>query len=145
LTDGLYRTSVRIDASPADVFPYLTDAALLTRWMGEYADLDAREGGAYHVDITGVPIRGWFVEVDPPRRLVFSWGVAGNDAFPPASTTVEITLTAEGPATVLELVHRDLPADELPKHDVGWNHFLERLVLAAGGEDPGPDPWSQVG
>jgi uncharacterized protein YndB with AHSA1/START domain len=144
VTDGLFRASVRIDASPDDVFPYLTDPTLLTQWMGDYADLDAREGGSYRVDITGVPISGRFVEVDPPRRLVFSWGVAGNDAFPPASTTVEITLTADGPATVLELVHRGLPAEELPKHDAGWGHFLARLAVAATGEDPGPDPWARA-
>jgi hypothetical protein len=46
---------------------------------------------------------------------------------------------------VLELVHRDLPPDELPKHDTGWGHFLERLAIAAGGGEPGPDPWAQAG
>jgi uncharacterized protein YndB with AHSA1/START domain len=142
MTDGTYRTSVRIDASPGDVFPYLTDTDLLTQWMGQHAVLDPVAGGSYAVDITGVPIRGQFLEVDPPHRVVFSWGVAGNDAFPAASTTVEITLTADGPATVLELVHRDLPPDELPKHDVGWAHFLDRLLVLAGGGDPGPDPWA---
>jgi uncharacterized protein YndB with AHSA1/START domain len=145
MSDGLFRTSVRIEASPDEVFPYFTDPVLLTQWMGEHADLDARQGGAYHVDITGVPIRGAFLELQPPRRLVFSWGVAGNDAFPPASTTVEITLTADGPSTVLELVHRDLPPEELPEHDTGWGHFLERLAIAAGGGDPGPDPWARAG
>jgi hypothetical protein len=68
-----------------------------------------------------------------------------NDAFPAGSTTVEITLTPDGGSTVLELVHRDMPADELPKHDAGWSHFLGRLLIAATGADPGPDPWAQSG
>jgi uncharacterized protein YndB with AHSA1/START domain len=110
--------------------------------MGEYAELDATAGGVYALDINGVPVRGNFVEVDPPKRLVFSWGVAGNDALPAGSTTVEIVLTADGPGTIVELAHRDLPPDEVPKHETGWSHFLDRLVVAAAGGDPGPDPWA---
>jgi uncharacterized protein YndB with AHSA1/START domain len=144
VNEGVYRTSVRIDATPVEVFPYLTDPSLLTRWMGDYARLDPSPGGEYTVDINGVPVRGHFLEVSPPERLVFSWGVAGNEAFLPGSTTVEITLTADGSSTVIELVHRDLPPDELAKHDTGWHHFLERLLIAASGGDPGPDPWAET-
>ena len=43
---------------------------------------------------------------------------------------------------MLELAHRHLPDDELPKHGTGWDHFLPRLIIAAGGGDPGPDPWN---
>lgn len=142
MTDGTFTTTVRIDASPEEVFPYLTDADLLTRWMGDYARLDANPGGEYVVDINGVPIRGTFVEVDPPKRLVFSWGVAGHDTFPAGATTVEIVLIADGTSTIVELAHHDLPPDELAKHDSGWGHFLARLVVAAAGRDPGPDPWA---
>jgi uncharacterized protein YndB with AHSA1/START domain len=145
MSDGIFRTSVRIDATPAEVFPYLTEPALLRRWMGDYAELEPSIGGDYTVDINGVPIRGHFLEVSPPDRVVFSWGIAGNDTFPAGSTTVEITLTPDGASTVLELVHRDLPPDELPKHDAGWGHFLGRLMIAATGADPGPDPWAQSG
>jgi len=144
VTDVPYRTSLRIEASPVDVFPYLTDAKLLTRWMGDHAALEPTIDGEYTVDINGYPIRGRFLAVEPPERVVFSWGVAGNDAFPAGSTTVEITLTPDGDGTVLDLVHRDLPAEELPKHDVGWTHFLERLAIAATGRDPGPDPWADA-
>jgi hypothetical protein len=35
------------------------------------------------------------------------------------------------------------PPQELPRHHVGWEHFLDRLVLAGAGKDPGPDPWGQ--
>jgi uncharacterized protein YndB with AHSA1/START domain len=27
------------------------------------------------------------------------------------------------------------------RHAHGWDHYLERLVIAARGGDPGPDPW----
>jgi uncharacterized protein YndB with AHSA1/START domain len=139
-----YATSLRIDAPPEEVFPYLTDAGLIVRWMGQWADLQPKPGGAFVIDINGVPIRGEYVVVDPPHRVVFTWGVAGNDAFPSGSTTVDITLTPEGDGTVLELVHRDLPEEERPKHEIGWAHFLPRLAIAAGGGDPGTDTWADT-
>lgn len=143
MTGGVFTTSVHIAAAPAEVFPYLVDPDLIVRWMGDHARLDATPGGVYELDINGVPIRGAFVEVDPPRRLVFSWGVAGHDTIPPGATTVEIVLTPDGSGTVVELAHHDLPPDELAKHDVGWGHFLARLVVAGRGDDPGPDPWAE--
>jgi uncharacterized protein YndB with AHSA1/START domain len=142
VTDTEYSTSLRIEADPAAVFPYLTHPDLIVSWMGDWADLDPVAGGRFVVDINGIPIRGRYLVVEPPHRVVFSWGAAGNDALPPQSTTVEITLRADGTGTILELVHRDLPIEEQPKHAVGWGHFLERLAIAAPGRDPGPDPWA---
>jgi uncharacterized protein YndB with AHSA1/START domain len=139
--DDAYRTAVRIDAPPADVFPYLTDARLMLRWMGEWADLQPKVGGRLAIDVNGVPIRGEYLVVEPPHRVVFSWGAAGSDLLAPGSTTVEIALRPDGRGTLLELAHRGLPPEERPRHGVGWGHFLERLVVAASGGEPGPDPW----
>ena len=142
MSDDTFTTTLRIAASPADVFPYLVEPDLLQQWMGDWADLQPRPGGAFNVDINGVPIRGHYVVVEPPNRVVFSWGAAGNDALPPGSTTVEITLRLDGHETVVELAHRDLPPDELSRHGVGWGHFLDRLAVLTAGGDPGPDPWA---
>jgi uncharacterized protein YndB with AHSA1/START domain len=121
--------SVRIGAPPADVFPYFTDAALLIQWLGESADLHPRPGGLFSFDFANnTPVRGEYVEVDPPRRVVFTWGVVGRDTMPPGSTTVEVTLTADGPDTVVELSHRDLPPDQFDSHLEGWIAMLDRLA-----------------
>lgn len=141
MTDA-YSTSIRIDASPADVFPYLVDAGLIVRWMGDWAELDARPGGELVLDINGVPIRGEYLVVEPPHRLVFTWGVAGSPTLPPGLTTVEIQLVPDGEGTLLTLVHRDLPPEEAPQHDIGWVHFLARLAVAGTGGNPGSDPWA---
>ena len=60
--------------------------------------------------------------------MVFTWGVPGRDSLPPGSTTVEIVLTADGPDTVVELFHHDLPAEEFDSHLEGWIAKLDRLV-----------------
>ena len=143
--DDAYRTQVRIDAEPGDVFPYLTDPDLLRRWMGEWADLEPRPGGRFEAHITGVPVRGEYLVVEPPHRIVFTWGTPGSDVVPAGSSTVEVTLRSDGGGTLLELEHRDLPPDELPRHGTGWDHYLPRLALAAGGADPGPDAWADAG
>jgi uncharacterized protein YndB with AHSA1/START domain len=142
VSNDAFTTSLRIAASPVEVFPYLTDARLIVRWMGDWARLDPTPGGEFAIDVNGVPIRGRYAVVEPPHRVVFTWGAAGNETLPPGSTTVEITLRPDGDETVVELAHRDLPPDERPKHGIGWGHFLERLGVAASGRDPGPDPWA---
>jgi uncharacterized protein YndB with AHSA1/START domain len=138
-----FRHAVHVAAEPEHVFEYFTRPEAIVRWMGDYAVLDPRVGGEFTLDINGVPVRGRYLELDPPRRLVISWGHAGSAILPPGASTVEITLTPEGGGTTVLVEHRDLPADEAPKHAIGWPHFLERLVAAGAGGDPGPDPWAQ--
>lgn len=121
--------SVRIAASPADVFPYFVDSALLIRWIGERADLRPEPGGVFALDFADkTPVRGEFIEVDPPRRVVFTWGVPGRESLPPGSSTVEVTLTADGPDTLVQLLHHDLPADQFDSHLEGWIAMLDRLA-----------------
>jgi uncharacterized protein YndB with AHSA1/START domain len=120
--------SVRIGAEPAEVFPYFVDPALMIQWIGEWADLRPEPGGRFALDFSKTPVRGEYVEVDPPRRVVFTWGVAGNDSLPPGSTTVEVVLTPDGPETLVELFHHDLPAAEVDRHLEGWTSMLGGLA-----------------
>ena len=94
-----YVTEVDIDATVEEVFRHLTDPAAMVRWMGQHASLEPRPGGTFAIDINGVPVRGSYVEVDPPHRVVVTWGMAGNPDLPPGSTEVEFTLspTSTGP------------------------------------------------
>ena len=43
--------SVRIAAPPEVVFPYFTDASLAMRWIASRAELDARPGGVFAIDV----------------------------------------------------------------------------------------------
>lgn len=68
-----------------------------------------------------------------------------NHEVPPGSTTVEVTLTAEGDETVVRLVHLGLPAEPVrDDHAMGWRHYLARLATVASGNDPGPDPMGNM-
>ena len=144
MTEGAFETTLDLNAPVQEVFRHLTDPAAMIRWMGQHATLEPAPGGAFEVDINGVPVRGRYLEVDPPRRVVVSWGVAGNAGLPPGATQVEFTLTPTSAGTHLRLVHRGLPPSQASMHATGWNHFLSRLTLAAAGTDPGPDPWDQA-
>jgi len=118
-----------IAASPATVFSYLVDPAKFSAWMGVGADLDPRPGGRVRIDVDGEHIAvGEFREVDPPHRVVMTWGWENNDAVPPGSTTVEITLTPDGSGTIFRLRHLGLPNEEERRsHLGGWNLYTGNL------------------
>jgi uncharacterized protein YndB with AHSA1/START domain len=134
-----------IAASPEAVWEFLVDPDKATRWMGQSASFEPRPGGLYRVEvIPGNTAAGEFVELDPPRRLVFTWGwePGGSGAVPVGTSTVEIELVPTDEGTTLRFTHRGLPDEAAAQsHAHGWDHYLERLVIAASGGDAGPDPW----
>ena len=71
----MIRASVRIAAPPEVVFPYFTDPQLMVTWIGKRADLDAQPGGTFAIDFEGTAARGSYVAIEPPHRVVFTWGI----------------------------------------------------------------------
>ncbi len=132
---------VVVNASPATIFPYLTDPGRHVEWLGTKAELDPRPGGTYRVLVGDKhQSAGEFVEVVPDRKVVFTfgWDEPGHP-IPAGSTEVEISLLPEGDKTRIRLVHRGLPEDAVSDHTGGWDHYLERLVVVLNGGDAGPD------
>ncbi len=124
---------VRIEAPPDVIFKFFVDPDQMVRWKGIEAMLDPRPGGLYRVNVTGTDVaRGEYVEVSP-----------NDNPVPPGSSTVEITLVPDGAATIVRLRHHGLPGGPEDRHAEGWDHYLARLAVAAGGGDAGPDPWMQ--
>jgi uncharacterized protein YndB with AHSA1/START domain len=132
-----------IDASPETVWEFLTDPEKIKRWKGVLVSFDATAGAAYRIEVIPTHIAaGKVVELDPPHRLVYTWGWEQGGPVPPGSTTVEYELLPRGEGTLLRLTHRDLPgAGAAGRHAHGWEHYLDRLATLAGGDDPGADPW----
>jgi uncharacterized protein YndB with AHSA1/START domain len=133
---------VEIGAPPEAVFGFLVDAEKMTRWMGLEAWADAKEGGAVRCRVSpGDTFSGTFLAVEPPHRVVFTFGwEAPDNPIRPGSSTVEVTLTPNGAGTLLKLRHTGLPADAEKDHEQGWGMFLPRLAAVAEGRDPGANP-----
>jgi uncharacterized protein YndB with AHSA1/START domain len=144
-TENAVRRELSIAASPDTVWEFLVDPEKATRWMGRSASMDARPGGEYRVEvISGNVASGEFVEVDPPHRLVWTWGwePGSPSKVGPGSTTIEVELVPEGDGTLLKFAHVGLPDPEAAQmHAHGWDHYLERLEISARGDDPGRDAW----
>ncbi len=135
---------VLVEATPETIFPFFTDPEKMTRWKGMSAALDPRPGGEYRCQVTPRSLAlGEYLEVDPPKRVVFTFGWETEEGVPPGSSTVEITLEPQGASTLVRLIHGGLGDEHREQHAVGWVHFFERLAVAAAGGDPGPDPWAQ--
>ena len=133
-----------IDATPEAVWEFLVDPDKATRWMGQTATFEARPGGVYRCEVVpGHTAVGEFVELDPPHRLVQTWGwdPGGRGEIDPGSTRIEYELVANGDATILRFRHELPTAKAAESHGHGWDHYFERLVVAAAGGDPGVDPW----
>jgi uncharacterized protein YndB with AHSA1/START domain len=134
-----------IRAPAEDVFDHFVDPSLFGLWMAEGATLDPTPGGLVRwTHPNGDTVSGRYVEVDRPRRVVFTYGWERAEVrIPPGSTTVEIDLaTQDDGATLVTLVHRGLDDLAADAHRGGWAHYLDRLRRTAQGEDVGPDPWS---
>lgn len=140
----------RIQGDPAEVFSYFTDPDKHVLWQGLSAELDPRPGGVYLVEMTPRSrVRGRYVSVDKPRRIVLEWGIEAEPGFPgvvyavpPGSSTVEITFAPDGDATIVRVVHSGLARDDAAGFTtLGWTGYLDRLTRLSFGEDPGPDPF----
>jgi uncharacterized protein YndB with AHSA1/START domain len=145
-TEPVFEYETRVSASPETVFGFFTDPARMVQWMGTEATLDPRPGGICRINPSGHSVMsGEYVEVDPPHRIVFTWGWE-MDVFatPPQSTIVEVSLTPDGDQTILRLTHRGLQPQAHGFHRAGWEHYLPRLEQVAAGADPGPDPWRDL-
>ncbi|HEY6399332.1 MAG TPA: SRPBCC domain-containing protein [Solirubrobacteraceae bacterium] len=131
-----------LDAPPERIFAAWTDPALLRRWWaaepdwtGSEAATDVRVGGRYRLSMrdpsgTVRSVVGEYLEVDPPRRLVYTWSWEAHDHSSPGSdvTIVTVDFVPEGPATRVVLQQRGFArATDRDLHDAGWRGCLDNL------------------
>ena len=127
-----------VPASPHDVFAAWTEVDRLARWWwpqlaGTTYDVDAREGGLFRIQspVIGATVSGRYAEVDPPRRLVFSW-VWQDDGEPESGEDqVVVTFEPDGDGTAVTVEHTS--AEHVPDGgaEQGWNDVLDRLRAQA--------------
>ena len=131
------RLTRTIAAAADDVFDAWTDAKSLAQWMmpiaggSTRAQVDARVGGRFHIDMTGngktYPHDGEYLRVERPHLLEFTWISNGTNQ---QRSVVTVELRALGPEqTELTLTHRLLPnRATVEAHEAGWIRGLDGLV-----------------
>jgi uncharacterized protein YndB with AHSA1/START domain len=116
---------ITIEAAPETVFSFFTDSDRWARWWGKGSTIDPRPGGRMLIrHANGVEITGEVVAIEPPQRVVLTYGYTSGASIPPGGSRVTIDLQPEGSGTRLHLMHEfaeQLPRDE---HVQGWRYQL---------------------
>ncbi|HEV2139810.1 MAG TPA: SRPBCC domain-containing protein [Candidatus Dormibacteraeota bacterium] len=131
---GTDRIEVRrlVAAPVAEVFRWWSEPALLERWMSPIgtveAEVDLRVGGNLRIVMKGEAVeiehRGHFVEIDPPRRLAFTW----ESIYTNGPSLVTVSFERDGDAaTNVVIVHSRLSPGAAASHAGGWAAMLDRL------------------
>jgi uncharacterized protein YndB with AHSA1/START domain len=139
MTDGVVLVVRRtIRATPERLFEAWTRAELLRAWWGPRgvscsdASIDLRIGGRYRIDNAmpdgrTVIIDGEFLEIEAPRRLVYSWRIDDGENAPPSRVTVRFEAQREG--TDVVVFHEKLPNQRArDAHEEGWNGCIDGLA-----------------
>jgi uncharacterized protein YndB with AHSA1/START domain len=142
------RLHQRFKAGRDQVFRAWTDPAVLQRWwcpsgwIPAEIEMDVRVGGGYRIGMQrlqgGKPvyIRGHFLDVHVPERLVYTWKwINAFDDMPETCVTVEFF--ERNGVTELVLSHENLPEISIClRHWRGWNAAWKRIhaIIGNGGK-----------
>lgn len=124
-------SEILVPASPDEAWEAITDPERLGEWLGQDAELELEPGGDLAIEVEGEgQRRGFFEEVDAPRRLVF-WWAAGDEE----SSRVEIDLEPEPDGTRVRVVE----SRPLAQLDLRGVELPSRVEPEAGGHASGPE------
>ncbi len=136
------------------VWAYLTDSDLRRKWLAS-GEMDLKVGAPFELvwrnnELTNPPgarpdgfgdehrMQSRITELDPPRRLSFTWGNSGDVTF---------ELEPTGHKVLLTVIHRRLPdRGTMLMVGAGWHMHLDVLVARASGTESEPfwDGWLRL-
>jgi uncharacterized protein YndB with AHSA1/START domain len=136
------------------VWAYLTDSDLRRQWLAS-GRMEMKVGAPFEFvwrndelsDPPGKRPQGFseehrmqsrITELDPPCRLVFTWGEKGSVSF---------ALEPQGDDVLLTIIHRRISDREnMLMIGAGWHMHLEILTARLGGHTPPPfwDGWTKL-
>jgi uncharacterized protein YndB with AHSA1/START domain len=136
------------------VWAYLTEGDLRRQWLAA-GEMEMKVGAPFEfvwrndelTDLPGQRPPGFsdehrmlsrITELDPPRKLAFTWQGSGDVSF---------ELEPRGDRVLLTVIHRRLPdRATLLKVGPGWHSHLDILVARATGKKPEPfwDRWTRL-
>lgn len=129
---GTVRLEDVYDTTPADLWSALTQPDRLARWIGEVTG-DLRPGGRFHARFTSTWEGAGRIDVCDPHRHLRTTMDPGSEE----ETTIEATLTAEGPKTRLVIEERGLPLHQVAAYGAGWQAHAEDLTAHLADREPG--------
>lgn len=136
------------------VWAYVTDGELRRKWLAA-GKMEMKAGTSFEFvwrndELTNPPgnkpegfgeehrMTSRITELDPPRKISFTWRDSGD---------VTIELEEKGKEVLLTLIHRRLPnRSTMLMVGAGWHMHLDVLVARARGEEPAPfwDGWLKL-
>ena len=123
------------------VWAYLTDSELRRKWLAA-GKMELKVGSPFEFvwrndELTDPPgrrpegfaeehrMQSRITELDPPRKIAFTWRDSGD---------VSIELEAKGDEVLLTLIHRRLPDRQtMLRVSAGWHSHLDVLVARVSG------------
>jgi glutathione S-transferase len=130
----------RFIKAPRDrVYAAWTDPVQLKKWFGpenvKTRDLiaDVRVGGRFRWDCTDpegkeVTISGEYRELQPGRKIVFTWRLEENEDWKNHSSIVTVEFFDQQGGTEVRLSHENLPTEpSRDDHKQGWESALDKL------------------
>ncbi len=131
------------DAPRALVWRAWTDPAMMANWFGprgftsSVPELDLRVGGALRIVMHGpdgndYPMKGVFLEVAPPERLVYSNIALDKDGNHLLEGETTVTLSEQDGKTTLYLVSHmvgrvPIAPQMLAGMEAGWTQSIDKL------------------
>ena len=143
MNDRVLELERLIPATPERLFAYWTEPDLLVKWFGpEGFDipshrLDVRPGGRWSTTMRAPDgklrtVSGIYNTVDPPRRLVFTWGWDDDSGVRGHETEVTVTFEPTPGGTRLKLVQQVFQGKEVRDlHNGGWAGSFNKLQRVA--------------
>ena len=139
------KVTQRLEAPAERVFDAWLNPAVARKWLfvtddGEITrcDLDAQVGGEWTIvrrgpspeppgEVIDMEHTGQYLEIDPPRRLAFTFGVP---KFSPNMSRVMIDIAPAGSGCELSLITDGVPEDWREQTEQGWRMILGNLAKA---------------
>jgi uncharacterized protein YndB with AHSA1/START domain len=130
------KISWRFSVPPGRVWKAWTDPELLKQWFGSdpngsviSATVDLRINGSFEVafmnsDNTGHTCMGTYREIDPNRKLVFTWTWKER---PGVVELVTVLLEKDHDGTVMSFKHAEIDPGTTHDYEVGWKRTFEKL------------------
>jgi uncharacterized protein YndB with AHSA1/START domain len=133
---NIVRVTYHFSASPERVFDAWLDPQTTGKWLfatpaGQMVrvEIDARVGGRFVIvdrrNGEDVEHTGEYLEIDRPRRLVFTFGVP---KYSPLFTRVTVEIEPAATGCDLTLTNEDVPAEYLASNEKGWTGILTGLA-----------------